>query len=249
MPDSILASCLRVKLLAPLLIFLAAASGVTQGTDAPGVADWKIHLEFHAVTLPEKQAYALLPDLRDEAKMPDAWAKLEALIASGGARIAANQNANAVNNEEVTLSTGEEIRYPADFNPAKFVEKREAAPKKPNKAKNSGVAVPVDHFEARRVGITLVSHLRVSDDGKRLIVSSKAEHCWLLSWDEFEVGRFANNEKILIKQPRFTSAKIENTFGIFSGERVLLSSHAVPGGEETELLLLRVWTTPRKQGE
>ena len=44
---------------------------------------WKIHIELQSITLPAKDALALLPELSDERPLPAAWEKLPSLSCGG----------------------------------------------------------------------------------------------------------------------------------------------------------------------
>jgi hypothetical protein len=95
---------------------------------------------------------------------------------------------------------------------------------------------------SRLVGVSLTIRVHYYAKDGPFYVAAESEHSWLLKWDEFEIGRFPNNEKILLKQPRFGSANVNGTFAMTSGEPALLSAHRIPGQEgQTELFQLRVW--------
>jgi len=52
-------------------------------------ADWTVHTELTVVTLPKMEAANLLPDLRDDARIEAAFAKIEQLVEKGTARLEA----------------------------------------------------------------------------------------------------------------------------------------------------------------
>ena len=227
--------------LASVALLAVLASSVAQ--DDPPKPAWKIHIELQAITLPAKDALALLPELSDEKSMPAAWMKVEALLAGEKAKVSAVL-LGATLGEKIEAHQGEDVRYPSEFSPPRLIENpagEKAAPKQ-----NGGVAFLATAFEVRKTGVMLTADAYASADGKRITVTATPEHVWMLGWQDFEVGRLANNEKIIIKQPRFASVKTTGTFAVLSGERTLLSIHRVPDHEkEMEFFILRAWTTPR----
>lgn len=227
-----------------LLLLLAVLPAVAQ--DAP--RQWRVHAELQVVTLPEKAAIALLPELRDEGKIEGAWKRIEAMLAEGGAALVAAPIvvANAFENGEA--KQGEEVRYGSEFSSPQVIEPApkpgDTAPR--NKDKALGIAYGPTAFETRHVGITLTVEAGVSGDGQTLDVTVKSEHTWHLGWAEFEAGQTLSGEKIKLQQPKFASVKADSFLTVRSGERTLLSFHRVPGEQgRMELFLLRAWTVAR----
>lgn len=213
-----------------------------------GAQKWRVHSELRVITLPEKAALALLPELRDEEKIEGAWQRLEAMLAEGGATLVAAPNIVAGNIEKGEATQGEEVRYPAQFNSLQVIEPRpkpgDTAPS--NKDNALGIEYAPTVFEVRQTGITLNVFAEVSGDGQTLDVTVKADHTWHLGWAEFEAGQTLRGEKIKLPQPKFASAKADSVLAVRSGERTLLSVHRVPGESgRMELFLLRVWSAAR----
>lgn len=233
----------------PIAIAALCVAVHAQDPAGPSEMDWKIHLEVQSIELPAKTAYALLSQLRDEKQMPEAWKRLETLVETGEAKLGLNLGGQSTDNHEVKLSVGEEIRYPNEPPRVDVVLSKAAAEKPVAPNDNSqDVAYSPDMLVSRNVGLSLEGYLRTSVDGKRLVVSAACSRTWLLRWDEFEIGRLRNNDKIAHKQPRFAFARSETSFGVNSGERVLLSAHPIPEqANQMELVLLHIWTTPRRQ--
>ena len=236
--------------LASVALLAVLASTPAQTPDAIKDDAWKIHedhapkiqIELQAITLPEKDALALLPELSDEKSMPAAWTKLEAMITGGKAKVSAVLRGQT-HGAKIEAHQGEDVRYPSQFEQP-FPIGNPAGEKADPKQK-LGVAFGPTVFEVRATGVMLTADAYASADGKRITLTATPEHVWMLGWQDFEVGRLANNEKIIIQQPRFASAKATGTFAVQSGERTLLSIHRVPEHEnEMELFILRAWTTP-----
>jgi hypothetical protein len=237
---------------------LVSGCVVAQEENEEPRAKWRVHVELHVVRLAEKKAFGLLPELRDEKKVQGAWEKLEKMIAAREAKLEASPGGVTEDGDAIKVWEGEEVKYPIEFEMPQLMEradaqKRETVAGEPKGGKNAVANAPVSFaattFETRNVGLEFSGAVSASRDGKRVEVESEINRTWLKQWDEFEVGRLANNEKILIKQPRISSVKSQMQLRLESGERVLLSVHRVPGTkEEMELILLRVWTV-REGGE
>ena len=237
---------LMLTRLTVLAVIAFAAVLSARADDALQEGDWKIHVELHTITLPEKNALALLPELRDETTIAAGWAKLEAMIAKDEAKVFAVLIGEGKDGEKIEARQGEEVRYATEFSPPSLVEPGAGQSKEPAKGPQA-VSFGPTAFEKRDIGIAFTAELSVSADGRRVHMAATPEHTWLLGWEDFENGRLPNNEKIFIKQPRFAVVKTSGHFAMNSGERTLLSIHRVPGRENTmEFFLLRAWTTPRK---
>jgi len=229
--------------LASVALLAMLASAPAQASDEA----WKIHVELQAIMLPAKDALALLPELSDDKSMPAAWAKVEAMLADAKAKVSAIL-LGQTQGEKIEVRQGEDVRYATEYTtpwPIQHPADDKAGPKQ-----NLGVAFGPTAFEIGKTGVMLTASAEASADGRRISVSATAEHVWMLGWQDFEQGRLANNDKLIIKQPRFASAKTEGAFALNSGERTLLSIHRVPGSEtEMELFILRTWTTPLNGGK
>lgn len=231
---------------AAVVMLAICASSLAQSSDDPQDAAWKIHVELQVITLPAKDAIALLPELSEEKSMPAAWAKIEAMLGGHKAKILTVLVATT-HGEKIEVHQGEEVRYGTQFSAPAPIENPPKGPAEPKP--NLGVSFGPTAFEVRKIGVMLTADADASADGKRIVISATPEHVWMLGWHEFEQARLANNEKLTIKMPRFATAKTTGTFALRSGERTLLSIHPVPGSEGTmELFILRAWTTPRVAG-
>jgi hypothetical protein len=233
-----------------LVCFASLAANVfSQNPDTPEDLSRRVHVELQAIALPTADADALLPDLRDPANAAAAWSKLDALITDGKAKRAAVLTGQTIPDKPLKLSNGEEIRFPLHHREPWVIEPRdkEGNPADQQRAGANAKDPLAIQFNAedtwsRLVGVSLTIKVHSSAKAGPFYVTAEPEHTWLLKWDEFEIGRFPNNEKILLKQPRFASANVNSTFAMTSGETVLLSAHRIPGQEgQTELFQLRVW--------
>jgi hypothetical protein len=257
-----------MKSLLPALALSLAASALMAGPNdssgnppplrdpaIPPNPNWRIHVEMHVVTLPEKDATALLPALRDDAKIDGAWAKIEALLAAGKAQLLATPGYTFMDGQAADSQEGEELKYPTEWDTPRLVEPQNAplpklddATAKPQDpaAKSEAISITPTQFETRQLGISLLTEGVVSEDGKQLTLRLNALHTRFLSWDEQEAVRMPNGERVTLKQPRFATMKDFSHVSLESGERVLLGAHRVPGDKgEMELFIVHAWTTPR----
>ena len=232
---------------APAVLSLAFANvAVAQLAPAPFPEDYKIHVEMTVFAANARKLNPLVAELRDQTKVNDAAAKLEKMVESGEAELVATVASETVEGQTIRAFQGEQIRYPIEFESPYAIEGRNARTSS-NKEGPRDIAYPPTTYETRNVGLSLELNANVSADGKRFMVYAKPTRTWFLKWDEFENGRLANNDKILVKQPRFASAEGSSTIAMSNQERVLLGVHAVPGSpDKMEVMLLRIWSTPRK---
>jgi hypothetical protein len=227
---------------------LAIASvALAQEPPAPSPEDWKIYVEMKVFAASARKLNPLVAEMRDETKVNDAAAKLEKMVESGEAELVGTIASQTIEGHEISAFQGEQIRYPLEFEQPGAIDTKAGEATTPA-AQPRDIAYPATTYETRNVGLSLEADVSVSTDGKRFIVTAKPKRTWFLKWDEFENGRLANNDKIIAKQPRFASAEGSSTFAMSNQERVLLGVHSVPGSpDKMEVMVLRVWSTPRKK--
>ena len=235
-----------MKFLPAVLMLGFATAAIAQEPPGPSPQDWKIYVEMKVFAASARKMNPLVAELRDEAKVDDAAAKLEKMVESGEAELVGTIASQTIENHAISAFQGEQIRYPIEFEQPMAIQSRDGDAKAPE-ARPRDIAYPATTYETRNVGLALELDANVSADGKRFVVSAKPTRTWFLKWDEFENGRLANNDKIIVKQPRFASAEASSTIAMANQERVLLGVHSVPGvPDKMEVMLLRVWCTPRK---
>ncbi len=236
----------------PFLLTLLLFVAVTFASALEPEEEWRIHVEMHVVVMPEKEAFALLPEMRDEAKMPTAWEKVQKLMDAGTAKILAVPGGVSADNEQIVAREGEDVKYPSEFEAPYILETKEGAKKaqipatagKGEAKQPPPVGFAPTLFETRFTGIKLEADVSTNDPGTLLELTVEASHTRLLSWEEFETARLSNGEKVSVKQPKFGEMFQKCHLVLKSGERTLLGIHRVPGKPgEMELFLLRAWTT------
>ena len=235
-----------MKFVLSALTLAFASVAIAQGPPAPSPQDWKIYVEMKVFAACAKKLNPLVTELRDETKVNDAAAKLEKMAESGEAELVGTIASQTIENHQISAFQGEQIRYPIEFESPYAIEGKDGQTTTP-KERPRDIAYPATTYETRNVGLALELDVNASPDGKRFVVTAKPRRTWFLKWDEYENGRLANNDRIIAKQPRFASAEASSTIAMANQERVLLGVHSVPGSpDKMEVMLLRVWSTPRK---
>ncbi len=235
-----------MKFLPAILMLAFASVAIAQEPPAKSPEDWKIYVEMKVFAASAQKLNPLIVELRDEAKVNEAAAKLEKMVESGEAELVGTIASQTIENDRMSAFQGEQIRYPIEFERPEAIEGKDGRTTSP-KERSRDIAYPATTFETRNVGLSLELDARVSTDGKRFVITARPTRTWFLKWDEYENGRLANNDRIIAKQPRFACAETSSTVAMSNHERVLLGVHSVPGApEKMEVVLLRVWSTPRK---
>ena len=230
---------------------LFGISATLRAGDAPLPTDakWTVIAECQMVTLPQKAAWPLLPDLNDDEKIDSAWTKLQQMIERGEATLVANLSVRGDVDQKMVAEEVREIRYPTEFTPPQIPQEirieRDAA------LKDLPVtgATPTA-FETRNVGATLELESKVSDDGQWIAIGLVAQHVRFLRFQKYDTGVVKSGEHQFIEQPFFSSLKDTLALHVRAGQRVLLGLHKIPEDETNmELFFLRVRTQPTEKAK
>ncbi len=249
-----------------LLCFASRVLALLAGA-APLHADeprWNATAECQMVTLPQKTALALLPELHDEAKIEAAFAKIQESIAKSEAQLVANLIAKTTatlqslqqpapstlapsppappQSKMAVAESVEEIRYGTSYDPPQLPQGAVDRPEILEKWPHVGV-VPTQ-METRNVGATLEFGGGLTDDGQAMAVECVPSHLRLLRYLKIDAGRLPGGERLFIEQPLFHSLKNQCSLYLRNGQRVLVGMHKLPEPADTvELFFLRVsWT-------
>ncbi len=209
-------------------------------------SDWTVHTEFRVVVLPQKDALALLQELRDAAKADGAWVKIDALIANHTATLAALLIGDGESGAQIESRQVEEVRYATEFEAPSIVEQTTTGKTVSVAPRDRVYSNAATTFEGRNVGAEIKLTPTVSADGKSIAALAMTSHVRLLGWTEIEQAQLPDGRKLTIKQPKFAVADSRSQIGFQSGERLLLGIHVVPESPGMmELFLFRGWTTPK----
>lgn len=236
---------LRILMIAA---FMHGTLSQVRGQDAsqskPGEPRWNLLAECQMVVLPQKVAWAMMPDLNDDDKIETAWTKIQQMIEHGEATLAANLSTRAEPGVKAVAESIEEVRYPTEFTPPQLPESVPKDVKAGEALKNwPHVGITPTHFETRNVGATLELEATPSTDGQWVAVSVVPQHVRLLRYTKTDAGVLASGVHISVEQPYFSSLKSTLSMHIHSGQRILLGMHKLPSDETSvELFLFRVRT-------
>jgi hypothetical protein len=200
--------------------------------------------ECQIVTLPQKAALKLLPDLLDEHKINTAYDRLQAMLAAGEAELVGNPVVKTQEGVKSESASADEFKYPTEWDPYEMPD-----PQKLPKAdmvaiiKNWPiVGFQPTAFETRDMGAQLEftpkSH---SLDNRYFEVEVTAKDTRFLGWYHAPAGTTPTGMVLTVDQPHFYSLKSTSTLRLESGQRFLLGVHKVPDDKGLmEIFLLRV---------
>src|SRR5687767_10483702 len=211
-----------MRLFTLFLLALAGVIGSSSGEEER--PSWNITAECQMVTLPQKSALALLPELMDESTIEAGFAKIQKLIETGEAKLVANLVGKALEGEKVVAGSVKEMRYATEFealprSSASGVEKSRP------ESESASAGVSPTAFSTRNIGATLELVASAIGNGSVLTVSLEVHHVLLEHWRKFVSGRGPNGQEISIAQPQFESFTNRTSFRMRNHARVLLGVH------------------------
>ncbi|EDY19227.1 hypothetical protein CfE428DRAFT_3404 [Chthoniobacter flavus Ellin428] len=235
---------LRHILGAALLLLTLGLPGRAGNAPAPSDSKWTVIAECQMVTLPQKLAWPLLPDLGDDEKIDAAWAKLQQMIEQGQATLVANLSVRGDTEQKMIAEEIREVRYPTEFTPPQIPQEIRLEKNAAYKDLPITGACPTA-FETRNVGATLELEPKVSDDGQWIALGIAVQHVRFLRFHKYDIGVVHSGEHQYIEQPFFSTLSDTFALHLHTGQRVLLGLHKIPEDEANmELFFLRVRTQP-----
>ena len=207
------------------------------------------------VDLPEEKALALLPDLRDDARIESAYTQIINAIQHKEATLVAYPVVFASNDNRVTAATIDELLYPTEFEPPKVpqnvgsatmnVGHGTATTTTDNNPPPVNLTSPPTNFEKRNVGVSLeVSVTLPLPDKQWFKVDLDVRNVVFLGFDWFEVLKMPTLTSS-IQQPEFFTMEISSSLVLRSGQRVLCGMHKLknPAGQ-VELFIMQATAMP-----
>jgi hypothetical protein len=200
---------------------------------------WNVKGECQMVTLPQKAALLLIPDLSDETKIEAAWISLQQMIVRGEATLVANIVLVAKSGERVVSESIEEFRYPTEYDPPQLPDPKESNAEVVKNWPVSGITPTA--FETRNVGAVLELTGNVTKDGEWIDVATQPQHVRLLRMAKYDAGVRPSGERLFVEQPQFLTLTNTLEVRVRHGQRLLVGVHKLPDEEaRMELFLLRV---------
>jgi hypothetical protein len=210
----------------------------------PGEQRWNLISECQMIVLPQKVAWAMVPDLSDDEKIEAAWAKIQQMIDRGEATLVANLSVRSEPGARAVAESIEELRYAVEFTPPILPD---SLPKdlKASVALKSWplVGITPTAFETRNIGATMELEATASNDGQWVSVAVVPQHVRFLRFTKTDAGVLASGEHLNVEQPYFSTMKSTISMHLRSGQRVMLGMHKVPDDDnKVELFFFRVRT-------
>lgn len=184
-------------------------------------AKWNVRVEVFMVALPEEKALALLPDLRDDAKIEAACTQLLDAVKRKEARLTGYPVVYSNDGQRARSATSAEKIYPTQYDDS-------ASP---------------TNFEKRNMGPELDVECRASANGEWIQLTVEIQRTELLQFEPYEVapkeGRLPK-----VDQPLFFCAKDTQQLALHNGQRVLIGVHKLVKQEgDMELFILQATAT------
>jgi hypothetical protein len=193
---------------------------------------WNVRAELLVVDMPQAKALALLPDLRDPAKIDGAVTQIMAAIDHNDATLIGYPVVQALDGQSGAAEPISEKRYPTEFEPPLSGTIAATEP-----ADFRYVSWPTA-FETRNTGLRFEVTPHVLQNGDWVFLQIDASRVILAGFDSYI-------SKIL--QPKFVCLRTETTLAVPNGQRTLLAFHKIPEADnQIELSILQASATPIK---
>jgi hypothetical protein len=223
----------------PVALALAGLLSLASARAAPPAPD-RLKSECDMIIVSKADAYALTPDLEDDAKIDAGWQRLQQMIQAGTATPVAHLLGHTALNQRSRIETIEEMRYASEFEPPEFLKGQLAAHARATKSAAHLEPKP-DEPETRNVGQTLELEISQEREPGLLTINLVAEHTRFLRWQSYDGGRLPNGETFAYRQPVFHTMRSQLGFPLRAGRRLLIAMHRVPDSPKPafELIFFR----------
>ncbi len=203
--------------------------------------------ECQIVTLPQKAALKLLPDLVDDGKINSAFDRLQTMIAAGEAELAGNLVVKTLEGKKGESESANEMHYPTEWDPYSLPDPQKLPQQDALEIVKNWplVGFQPTAFETRNLGpqleFTPLSH---SLDGRSFEITVSAKDTQFLGWNRAPAGKTPAGGEITLDHPHFYGITNTSTLRSQNGQRFLLGVHKIPGDARLmEIFLLRVTAT------
>jgi hypothetical protein len=198
-----------------------------------------IRLDVQMVSVSPATALTLVPALQDARTTAKAYAELQAMLARDEATLLAWPVLWLRHGEFASCETGEEFRYPTEFDPPEAPQgfgTRNRQVTRPT----WGDIVPTA-FETRMVGSTLGAQAQIDEDGKTVTVSLSPTMVRFLRFSEWRKQVSPIGVEGVMVQPQFRSTKLDVRLRLRPDQPTLLATAVVPEpAPRVELFIVRV---------
>lgn len=207
-----------------------------------GEAQWNVHLQFTAVTLPLAASLPIVDDFEDPAHAPAAWEKLLASVKAGEAEIAGQLLGQALSGTELKSATQDEFPAPSRFEDPIFpnADSRKEVESVPQHL--ASIAMRPSEFQPVKTGLSMQALPEVTPDGRFINLKITVNHDRFTRWHQVEVGVTPGGTKLTFSQPGFFKINSTMQFVLASGTRHLIGTHQLEGKpERVELFFVKAW--------
>lgn len=198
------------------------------------------------VAMPQEKALALLPDLRDSAKIEAAVAQILKLIDLKEATLTGYPVVHTLDGERGVAESIIEKKYPTEFEPPTTPQNVGATAALPPANAVSDMAMPTA-FEVRNLGVSLEVQAHVSAMGDWIRIDTVPQRTALLGFDAYDAMKTASGKIVKIDQPLFATTKTNASLKLRNGQRCLLAVHKLHQPEhQMEIFIIQAIATPMK---
>ena len=209
----------------------------------PDPADYNLHLDIQMISLPTEDALPLIEALRDEARIKEAVATLQVMLAKKKATLVGWPMVITKSGTRAVSESIDEIRYPTEFSfegpevAALKPEEKPAAPDAAAPAKKEDTVVAPYAFQTRNVGVTFEVEPVFDPQTKRFEIQLAPQHVSFTGFEKHVVE--TDGRKTIVEQPHFYTNKITTGLSVHDGDYVFLGAFraAEPAGA-MELFIL-----------
>jgi len=237
-------------------LFVLSAVADDQAQHPAPAPQYAVRVELLVVDLSQAKALALLPALRDPAKIDGAVDQIMAAIDQKEATLVGYPILQAVDGEEASSSQILEKRYPTEFDPPVEIAKvlpvpprMVNAPVAPGSPPETVPQTPLPpnplhlvslptSFETRNIGLIVIVTPHVLSDGNWILLDIEPSSVILQRFEIFVTD---------ITQPQFVTLGSPTKMAVRNGEHTLLAVHKIPGADnQVEVEIVQATATPIK---
>jgi hypothetical protein len=232
-------------LLGSACLWLVAGARDGRADEPTLAAPWKIFAECRHVVLSQKLALTLLSDIGDPARSAGAWARLEQMIDTEQAQLAADLVVQGLAGESLVTSSLASKSYHDSDLPVGIPDR--LPPQVPPEALKAWplVGVYAQKLRQRETGEHFEIKAAVAPGGRWLTVSVEASQLRIEESRKIPFAELPWGERIATESPVSNELKNKSDFRLRNGEKILLGVHKLSARENTfELFVLQVKASP-----
>lgn len=213
-------TCFVVTVLFGCVAFAAGKpnqeSGQAQTQPDP---QWNVRVEVLMAAMPQANALALLPDLRDPAKIEGAVNEILKAIDHNEGTLMGYPVVQTLDGDRGVAEDISELIYPTEFDPPMVPSTVTLPTAITGTADN--YAIPTA-FETRNVGSTLEVEPRVIGNGEWISLNLVPQLVQFICFDSYKSGKAMDGKPLTVDQPRFFTTRATMSLKVRNGQRCLI---------------------------